>query len=247
VSVRRYPSGHELSEQVAADLLELLATAQADGREPHVALTGGTIAAAIHQELGRLGPDSAVDWSRVHVWWGDERFVEPGSDDRNAKEARADFLDVVGVPSDRVHEMPSILGAMDVHAGAAAYSRAIREQGGGEFEVVMLGVGPDGHVASLFPGFPQLRADGIAVGVTGSPKPPPERITLTLQALNRSRRVWFVVSGGGKAEAVARALDEATVPTDPDRDERLPAARVQGHDETVWYVDEAAAGSLRSS
>ena len=243
-AVRRFAGGEQLAAEVAADLVSVLAAAQSEGRDPHIALTGGTIAVAIHRELGRIGPASAVDWSRVDVWWGDERFVEPTSDDRNAREARADFVDVVGVPPEQVHEMPSTLGAMDVHAGAAAYVRRLRESGAGEFEVVMLGVGPDGHVASLFPGFPQLRSDDVAVGVTGSPKPPPERISLTLPALNRTRRAWFVVSGAGKAEAVATALAQAETPTDPDRDDRLPAARVRGRVETVWYVDEDAAARI---
>lgn len=243
-TVRRFAGGEELAAQVAADLLAALEAAQREGRDPHIALTGGTIAVAIHRELGRIGPASAVDWTRVHVWWGDERFVEPTSEDRNALEARADFLDVVGVPADQVHEMPSTLGAMDVHAGAAAYGRALRETGVGEFEVLMLGVGPDGHIASLFPGFPQLRSDDVAVGVTGSPKPPPERISLTLPALNRSRQTWFVVAGAGKADAVATAHEQADTPTDPDRDGRLPAARVQGRLATVWYVDEDAAAGL---
>lgn len=243
-AVRRFAGGEELAAAVVADLVTVLERAQAEGRDPHLALTGGTIAVAIHRELGRIGPSCAVDWSRVHVWWGDERFVEPTSEDRNALEARADFVDVVGVPAAHVHEMPSTLGAMDVHAGAASYARALREAGADELEVVMLGVGPDGHVASLFPGFPQLRSDDVAVGVTGSPKPPPERISLTLPALNRTRRAWFVVSGAGKADAVATAYAQAETPTDPDRDDRLPAARVRGRLETVWYVDEDAAAGL---
>lgn len=239
------PTPEALAARVAADLLAALAEAQGSGREPHVALTGGTIAAEIHRALGRLGPSSAVDWARLHVWWGDERFVEPTSPDRNATQARTDFLDVVGVPPDRVHEMPSILDAMEVHTGAAAYARALREAGADELDVVLLGVGPDGHVASLFPGFPQLRATEPTAGVTGSPKPPPERITLTLPMLNRARRVWFVVSGEGKASALAQARAEAAALTDPHRDERLPAARVCGREATVWYADEAAAALLR--
>lgn len=238
------PEPDDLATRVARDLLSVLEEAQADGREPHVALTGGTIAAAIHRELGRVGPSSAVDWARLHVWWGDERFVEPTSPDRNALEARADFLDVVGVPAERVHEMPSILDALEVHTGAASYARTLREAGVDQLDVVMLGVGPDGHVASLFPGFPHLRSTEPAAGVTGSPKPPPERITLTLPVLNAARRVWFVVSGEGKSAAMAQAYAEAETPTDPDRDLRLPAARVQGREATVWYADEAAASLL---
>jgi 6-phosphogluconolactonase len=111
--------------------------------------------------------------------------------------------------------------------------------GSGEFDVMMLGVGPDGHVASLFPGFPQLDVDDrIAVGVTDSPKPPPERISLTFDALNRSKSVWFLVSGDEKAPAVARALAEGT-----DRHD-CPASGVTGSEETIWFLDRAAASRL---
>jgi 6-phosphogluconolactonase len=106
----------------------------------------------------------------------------------------------------------------------------------------MLGVGPDGHVASLFPGHPQLDVDDdVAVGVTDSPKPPPERISLTFPALNRTRQVWFVVAGDGKADAVARAL--ATGADTPDVHE-IPAVGVHGRERTVWFVDEDAASRL---
>ena len=214
-----------------------LADAQASGHEPHIALTGGTIADAVHRELARLSPATEVDWSRVVVWWGDERFVAPDSPDRNAQGARAVFLDTVGAT--QVHEMPSTADAADVEAGAAAYADLLREQGSGEFEVVMLGVGPDGHVASLFPGFAQLDVtDRIAVAVTDSPKPPPERISLTFPPLNRSRSVWLLVSGEAKAEAVSAALaDDGDVHT-------TPARGVAGHDETVWFLDRDAASRL---
>ena len=224
-----------LATAVAGELLSRLADAQAAGHEPQIALTGGTIAEAIHREIARLSPGSEVDWTRVGVWWGDERFVAPDSGDRNSLQARGAFLDAVGAT--RVHEMASTAEAGSVDEGAAAYAATLRAEGGGEFEIVMLGVGPDGHVASLFPGFPQLESDDIAVGVTGSPKPPPERISLTFPALNRARSVWFLVSGEGKAAAVASALGGADV-----RD--TPAAGVHGREETVWFLDREAASQL---
>jgi 6-phosphogluconolactonase len=135
--------------------------------------------------------------------------------------------------------MPSTADATDVGAGADAYSETLRAHGSGAFDVLMLGMGPDGHVASLFPGFPQLDADDrIAVAVTGSPKPPPERISLTFAALNRSTSVWFLVSGEEKSPAVARALAEGT-----DRHE-CPAAGVRGAEETIWFLDREAAARL---
>jgi len=228
-----------LATAVAGELLARLVDAQSAGHEPQIALTGGSIADAVHHELARLTASSEVDWKRVVVWWGDERFVEPDSSDRNAGQARVAFLSSVGVDPAKVHEMPSTADAPDVDAGAVAYSDAVRMSGGGEFDVMMLGVGPDGHVASLFPGFPQLDVDDrIAVGVTDSPKPPPERISLTFAALNRSKSVWFLVSGDEKADAVARALAEGTELHD------CPASGVSGTEETIWFLDRTAASRL---
>ncbi|HET6937516.1 MAG TPA: 6-phosphogluconolactonase [Nocardioides sp.] len=228
-----------LATAVAGELLARLVDAQSAGHEPQIGLTGGTIADAVHRELARLTASSEVDWSRVVIWWGDERFVEPDSSDRNAGQARSSFLSSVGVDPAKVHEMPSTADAPDVDAGAVAYSDTVRTFGSGEFDVMMLGMGPDGHVASLFPGFPQLDVDDrIAVGVTDSPKPPPERISLTFDALNRSKSVWLLVSGDEKAPAVARALAEGT-----DRHD-CPAAGVTGSEETIWFLDRTAASGL---
>jgi 6-phosphogluconolactonase len=227
-----------LATAVAGELLARLTDAQSGGGVPHIALTGGTIADAVHREVARLSPSSGVDWSRVAVWWGDERFVPRDDPERNAGQARAAFLDALGVDPANVHEMPSTDDAADVHEGATAYSEELHEHGSGEFEIVMLGIGPDGHVASLFPGHPALDVnDRIAVGVTDSPKPPPERISLTFPALNRTRSVWFLASGEGKAQAVARVLGGA------DRHE-IPAAGVSGREETIWFLDRASSSAL---
>jgi 6-phosphogluconolactonase len=233
-------SAQELATTVATRLLSVLASAQAEGRDPHVALTGGTIAEAIHREVARLSPGSGVDWTRVHLWWGDERFVEAGSPERNAGQARAAFIDAVGIPDAHVHEVATTEQAADVDAAAASYAEDVRTQAPDELDVVMLGVGPDGHVASLFPGFAQVHVDDVdAVGVTGSPKPPPERVSLTFRALNSTRATWFVVSGDGKAEAVARALDPASTTL-----EETPAIGAHGREETVWFLDRDAASRL---
>jgi 6-phosphogluconolactonase len=237
-----HETSDDLAVAVAGALVLRLVEAQADGGIPHLALTGGSVADAIHRELTRLSEESEVggevDWSRVVFWWGDERFVEPASPDRNERQAREAFLDQVDVDPANVHPMPSTESAESAEAGAAAYADELRSHGSGTFDIVMLGLGPDAHVASLFPGFPQLDSDEIAVAVHDSPKPPPDRISLTLPCLNRARSVWFVVSGEAKAGAVALALADGTDVHD------APAAGVSGQAETIWFLDRAAASQL---
>lgn len=227
-----------LAATVAGEVIRRLENAQARGEVPQVGLTGGSIAEAIHAELGRLGPDSEVDWGRVVFWWGDERYVAADSAQRNASSARAGFLDRVGVDPDHVHEAPASDSGLSLADAAAAYGHELREHGSGGFEVLMLGLGPDGHVASLFPDHPALAIDdAVTVAVPDSPKPPPERISLTFAALNRSRAVFFVVSGEGKAEAVSRALaTDGSLSQTPARGVRSP--------DTVWFLDRPAASQL---
>ena len=234
-----------LAATVAARLVDTLARVQASGAVPSIALTGGTIADKIHEALADSQQDPSeeaprVDWGRVDVWFGDERYVPADDADRNEGQAARALLDHLPFDRARLHPMPaSDAGFATLDDAATAYEAELRAQGGGQFDVVMLGLGPDGHVASLFPGFAQLDVeDRIAVGVTDSPKPPPERISLTYPALNRTREVWFVVSGEGKADAVAQALAEGT-----DRHD-IPAVGVHGLERTVWFMDDAAASRL---
>jgi 6-phosphogluconolactonase len=227
-----------LATAVAGELLSRIADLQAAGDVPHVVLTGGTAAAIIYREIARLSPESGVDWGAVELWFGDERFVAPDSPDRNVGQARELFIDPVGVPAHRVHEMASSAAAGSVDEGARAYAAELEQHGPAVFDIVMLGLGPDGHIASLFPGFPQLDVtESSAVGVTGSPKPPPLRMSLTLPRLNAASSVWFLVSGDGKADAVAKALGGSDV-------HELPAAGVTGRDETIWFLDRASASAL---
>ena len=236
--IRRHDDADLLVGDVASALLDRLESAQARGEVPHIGLTGGSIADALHRELARRSVDSSVDWSRVAFWWGDERFVPADSPDRNALQAREALLDHVPVDPANVHEVPASDQVASAEEAAEAYGAALRADGAGFFEVLMLGIGPDGHCASLFPGHPALEVrDVIAVAVHDSPKPPPDRVTLTFEAMDRCRAVWFIASGEGKAEAVARALaDEGTVT-------ETPARGVRG-EETVWWLDEDAASQL---
>lgn len=239
-----HKTADELAASVCARLLTTLVDVQSAGRTPHWVLTGGGIAGRVHQAVAGSPARDAVDWGAVELWWGDERFVAADDDDRNDRQARRDLLDRLRVDPQRLHPMPSTDTVSDPDAGAEAYARELARASRPEdhsvvptFDVTMLGVGPDGHVASLFPERPALYDERPVVGVRGAPKPPPTRISLTLASLNRSREVWFVVSGSDKAKAVHLALSGAGVV-------QVPAAGPRGLARTLWLLDKDAASQL---
>lgn len=209
----------------------------------HVALTGGGTGIGLLKRVAERGGE--IDWSKVHMYWGDERFVPADDDDRNDKQAREALLDHVDVPAENIHPMAPSGGEFgdDLEAAAADYARVLAANADGsepspDFDVHLLGMGGEGHVNSLFPHTPAVReSERLVVGVVDSPKPPPRRITLTLPAVRRAREVWLVVSGAAKADAVAAAVGGA----DPDE---VPAAGAVGREATVWLLDEEAAAEL---
>jgi 6-phosphogluconolactonase len=225
---------NEVAEALAARLMARLTEIQRDFRIPQVALTGGRIATQAYQKLASEGPNSAVDWSRVELWWGDERFVPADDAERNAKQALDLFAAPLALNPDRVHEMPASGGGLELDRAAEAYARELDDV---VFDICLLGMGPDGHVASLFPEHPSSYAEGTVIPVRASPKPPPERISLTLPVINRSHEVWFVVSGADKAAAVKMALLGAGPM-------QVPAAGVSGAERTLWLMDRDAAAEL---
>jgi 6-phosphogluconolactonase len=181
----------------------------------------------------------------VHLFWGDDRYVPEGDDERNDKQAREALLDHIDIPAANVHAMPASDGEFgeDLDAAALAYEQVLAanaDEGepAPDFDVHLLGMGGEGHINSLFPDTPAVRETSrLVVGVNDSPKPPSRRITLTLPAVQRSREVWLVVSGAGKADAVAAAVGGAN-PVD------VPAAGGVGREATVWLLDEEAASKL---
>jgi 6-phosphogluconolactonase len=208
-----------------------------------VVLTGGSVARKTHAAVAATAAGSTVDWSRVELWWGDERFVPADDPDRNAGQTWEDLLQHVPVDPDRVHAMPASDDEYaDADAAAWAYARDLREAvgpdpGGTWFDLLMLGIGPDGHCASLFPDRSEVESDADVLGVHDSPKPPPTRITLGLGTLRRAQLVWFVATGAEKADAVSRSVrGEDVVST--------PSAGPRGRSATTWYVDDEAAGRL---
>jgi 6-phosphogluconolactonase len=238
-----------LAKAVAARLVTALVDAQAARGEASVVLTGGGIGIAALRELAAAPARDAIDWAALDVWWGDERFLPDGHPERNETQAREALLDGVDIDSRRVHPMAPSDGEFgdDVDAAADAYAdllaKAARPEDHGpvpSFDVLLLGVGPDGHVASLFPGAPALYDDRIVIPVRGAPKPPPTRLSLAFSAINAAREVWLVTAGEEKAGAVRMALGGAG-PT------QLPAAGVAGRARTRWLLDRAAASRLPAS
>lgn len=236
-----------LAAAAAARLVTTLTDAQSARGVAHVVLTGGSMGTALLVAVRESRARAAVDWSSVHVWWGDERFLPEGDADRNETQAREALLDHVPVDPAKVHPMPaagSEHGA-DPETAAAAYAaelgRFARPEDHGpvpRFDVLLLGVGPDGHVASLFPGHPGVHADDlVATGVRGSPKPPPLRVSLTLPTIRAAAEVWFVVTGAEKSGPVAMALQGAG-------ERQVPAAGARGTRRTLWLLDRAAASGV---
>ena len=235
-----------LAAAVAARLVTTLVDAQSARGQAHLVLTGGGIGTAVLADLAAAPARDAIDWTRVQVWWGDERFLPSGHADRNETGARRALLDQVRIDPAAVHPMPAYDGpdGGDLEAAAARYATALAAARRPEdhalvptFDVLLLGVGEDGHVASLFPGLPALFDERPVVGVRGAPKPPPTRLTLTFGAIRAAREVWLLAAGPAKAASVTLALGGAG-------EVEVPAAGAVGRQRTLWLLDDAAAAAL---
>ncbi len=245
--VRVSPDPEVLARSAAARLVVRLVDAQADRGLASVVLTGGRTADRIYRALRDSPARDAVDWRRVDVWWGDERFLVAGDPERNETQARAALLDALPLDPARVHPMPAMTEGLDPETAAAQYADTLAASArpGSEqlphFDLLLLGIGKDGHVASVFPEHPAAYEARPVVGVRGSPKPPPNRITLTLPALNTAEEVWLLATGPEKADAVGMALVGKAGPV------QLPACGVHGVERTLWLVDRAAASEVPST
>ncbi|HEX5190364.1 MAG TPA: 6-phosphogluconolactonase [Streptosporangiaceae bacterium] len=239
--------GELLAKAVAARLVTRLVDAVAAKGLASVVLTGGGIGTRVLAELAAAPARDAVDWHRVEIWWGDERFRPVGDPERNETGARSALLDHVDVDESRVHPMPGPDGpdGQDPEAAAERYADLLRAAaepqdrvGVPRFDVLMLGIGPDAHVASLFPGLPALyEEERTVVAVRGAPKPPPTRLTLTLPAIRAASDVWILASGSEKAGAVRLALS-GPGPV------QVPAAGARGVQQTLFLLDRAAAAEV---
>ena len=244
-----HPDAGLLVKAAAARLITALVDAQAQRGGASLVLTGGGIGIALLRAVRTSPALDAVNWSKVDVWWGDERFVPANSPDRNARQAREALLSHVPIDEKRVFEMGALAaagGSADLADGyvdpdraavdytAALAARAPEGAAVPAFDVLLLGIGPEGHVASIFPHSPAAGAKQPVVAVRDCPKPPPTRVSFTFPTIQAARQVWVISAGEEKADAVAAAVAGAD-PLD------LPAGGARGLERTLWLVDRAAA------
>lgn len=229
-----YDTPDELAPATAERLAAALASAQAARGTASVVLTGGRTGIAVLAALR----SATLDWSSLDIYWGDERFLPAGDPERNETQAREALLDHVPVAPDRVHPMAPSDGEYGDDPDAAAEAYAVLLKDVASFDVLLLGVGEEGHTASMFPHTPAVRETARAVvAVRDCPKPPPTRVSMTLPTIARAREVWLVTTGEAKAEPVAAALAGANP-------EDIPAAGARGQRDTLWFLDRAAASRL---
>ena len=233
VQVIRHMDADALAHRSAQRLVDAIVARQADGRVVQLCLTGGGIAMKMYARFARALSKANLNPELLELWWGDERFVPTASPDRLAGPTLATLAGRISFDPARIHPMAASDGTADAAAAAAIYARELGETC---FDICLLGVGPDGHVASIFPGHPSSEpTTQTVIAVHDSPKPPPERLSLTIPTLSRSAEVWFIASGADKAKMAKAAIAG---------DDSIPAGQVRGRDETVWLVDRDAASEL---
>lgn len=232
-----------LVESVATRFLTKLTDILHEQGHAHVVLTGGSVGTGVLAAINDSPERDSVNWADIHFWWGDERWVPRQDADRNELQARAALLDHIDIPAANVHAFPASDDGLDIDAAADRYAAELKSLAAPDslvpqFDVTFLGVGPDGHIASLFPHLQGIRENDLTViAVLNSPKPPPERLSLTRWVLNSSERIWLVVSGTDKAAALGLALAGAS------RDE-VPVAGIRGRHYTDFFVDGEAAAQV---
>ena len=238
--VNVYADPEKLSQALMRYIYKL-ATLSVNAREQFsIALSGGSLidimASALDQDL----PGDDVKWPRWHVFWADERCVSWQSPESNYGTAQNRFLSRVPIPAKQIHAVDTSLAPDKAARQYSTILERILKPGPGQFprfDLVLLGIGPDGHTASLFPGHPVLHETRAWVSaVTEAPKPPPNRITLTLPVINHARHIVWVANGPGKADMVARILNPSP------GSKTLPAGRVNPtNGDTRWFIGQAAA------
>lgn len=243
MQIRRYQDLQELSREAARSILELALERVGERGIFTIVLSGGNTPRMLYEQLAQFPYPEKMPWNRTHLFWGDERCVAPDHPDSNYHMAYEALIAKVDIPAENVHRIPAEMPPP--HDAALAYECIMRDffsqlscpvQDGvfPSFDLVLLGLGGDGHTASLFPGDPVLEGKERWVAAVNAPDymSPRERITLTLPVINRASCVLFLVSGSGKKEI----LD--TIHNDPQNASRIyPAALVQPAGQLIWYTD----------
>jgi 6-phosphogluconolactonase len=235
-----HPDAESLAAAAAARLITRLVDLQVDGGVPRLVLAGGGVAIAMLEQVRSSPAQAAIDWSRIELYWGDERFVAPDDAERNELQARQALLDHVPVDPAKVFPMGADDGSRSAEEAADAYLEILPQVAPDEpmFDVLLLGMGGEGHTLSVFPDSPAVHetTPGV-VAVHDCPKPPPTRISLTLPAARAASEIWIVSAGEAKADAVAAALSGAP-------EVEIPVAGATGRERTLWLLDRASAAKL---
>ena len=223
-----------LVRRVANDFIAVVSLAVEKTDRADVVLTGGSVGIDVLKAVGNNPLVGSIDWSKVRIWWGDERFVAAGHADRNDAQAVEALLGSLPIEPRNVHSFPAAQGQSLAQARDDFAETLDREfDGQPHFDVVLNGIGPDGHVASLFPGLPHGNPGEFVVAVDDSPKPPAMRLSLTFPALNAGEQVWVVAAGTDKADAIHALMNDGEA-------DAVPAVLLEGTRETRVYVDSLA-------
>lgn len=228
--VNRFPDSEAVALAAASDLFEFVQSKLKVQKRVDIAVTGGTVGIATLAAARDL-PFNDLNLENLHIWWGDERYVGAASDDRNSNQATKAWLRTLNIPAQNIHEFPNSDSGLSVTDAAIEFEGEFIESKI-HFDLMLMGMGPDGHIASLFPDRTDPTSGRVVVAEEDSPKPPPQRLTFTYEEINRSQEIWFTVAGSDKALAVSTVFGDS--PTS------LPAGRVHGKEKTVWYIDQTA-------
>jgi len=242
--VRKQTDLEELSREVAVEIAGEIKTAVSTRGRFSMALSGGRTPRLLYENLASHYRDE-IAWDMVHFFWGDERFVPKDHPESNYAMVESALISRVPVPQQNVHRIPTELGTPE--KVAEEYEQVLRDFFSEDaadaddftFDVILQGIGEDGHTASLFPTDPVLEEQERWVVPVTAPEgySTPERITLTFPVLNRSRKAFFIVSGEGKRNVLNTILNSPA-----EAEKKYPAANIHPIDKLVWYVDDLAAG-----
>ena len=219
-----YADAAELSEEVTVQILAAIEKNLKIKNQFHLVLTGGTLGVHISESLVKEFNSDSGAFKGLHIWWSDERFVESDSVERNSFALH----ETVTNSNIVIHEVLASDVAQDIDEAVADYALALENV---DIDLNILGLGPDGHVASLFPGRADIDDQRRVFAITDSPKPPAERVSFTMSMINSAQEVWIVASGESKAEAVTKIIEG---------DLSIPASYVRGHSHTRLIVDTEA-------